>query len=148
MFYGAYILFPYPIGWIWCRQWWSCRLLIYISYIYLNFSYISIFTWTSHIYQGTLFTGWEQNRQWIIEITYCTFSVPLRQSVRCPNYHVKSSSRCFHDPGHSLSSLNNKTKRSYNSRKQVVWWQISSSYNVTLTSDSYYSPLIQLNYYM
>ena len=27
---------------------------------------------------------------------------------------------CFYDPGHSLSLLNNKTKRSYNSRKQVV----------------------------
>ena len=73
------------------------------------------------------------------------FSISIRESVSCPNCYVKSSSRCFY---HSLTQLkpnasrprplnesestqqvlqlpegivNNKTKQSNNSRKQVVY---------------------------
>ena len=70
------------------------------------------------------------------------FSISIRESVSCPNCYVKSSSRCFYD---SLTQLkpnasrplnesestqqvlqlpegivNNKTKQSNNSRRQVV----------------------------
>ena len=70
------------------------------------------------------------------------FLISIRESVSCPNCYVKSSSRCFYD---SLTELkpnacrplnesestqqvlqlpegivNNKTKQSNNSRRQVV----------------------------
>ena len=40
----------------------------------------------------------------------CSLLLFIKVSCSCPNCYVKSSSRYFYDPGHSLTSLNNKTK--------------------------------------
>ena len=57
------------------------------------------------------------------------FSVVIHESVSCPDFHasemkvsLRNTEQVMQLPyqGHSLFSLDNKTKRSYNSRKQVV----------------------------